>query len=182
MLKFTMGLEAAASQVTDRELKMLMHYSRDAAVVCELGCYEACTSVQFALNTNGTVYSVDPFYPGRLGICYTEWVARVQRRRRKAKNQVFLKGLSLEVAPKFDSPIDFLFIDADHSYEAARADWSQWYPKVKKKGYIALHDSKLAMNSPQLLGSMKFYSEDISRMSGVVECDSVDSLVILQNQ
>ena len=41
-----------------------------------------------------------------------------------------------------DASVDFLFIDADHSYEAVKADWSQWFPKVKRNGYIALHDAK----------------------------------------
>lgn len=181
LLKYAVGLEEPASQVTDGELEMLLHYSRGAAVVCELGCYEARSSVAFALNTTGTVYAVDPFVGGRLGICYTEWVARIHRRREGASNLVFLKGLSGVVATRFESLIDFLFIDADHSYDAVKTDWEQWFPKVRKNGYIALHDSKLAVNSPQLLGSMRFYSEHVARMRGIVECDSVDSLVIVQN-
>jgi hypothetical protein len=182
LIRFTLGLDAAASQVSEPELQMLLRYSRDARVICEIGCYEGKTSVAFAQNTTGTVYSVDPFYRGRLGICYTECIARLHRWRTGAQNLVYLKGLSLEIGSTFDSQVDFLFVDADHSYEAAKADWSTWFPKVRKNGYIALHDSKLAPNSPQNLGSMQFYSEDLSRMEGVVECDSVDSLVIVQSR
>ena len=182
LLRFMFGFDSAASQVTDRELQMLLRYSRDALIICEIGCYEAKTSVAFALNTTGNVYSVDPFFQGRQGICYTEWVARVHRGRNGVRNLVFLKGLSLEVGPTFDSPIDFLFIDGDHSYEAASADWNMWFPKVRKKGYIALRDSKLAANSPLKLGSMRFYCEHVAHMPGVVECDAVDSLVIVQPQ
>jgi predicted O-methyltransferase YrrM len=177
-----LGLDFAASQVTDRELQMLLRYSRDARTICEIGCYEASTSVALALNTTGTVYSVDPFYRGRLGICYTEYVARVHRWRNRVQNLVFLKGLSHEIGRNFSWSIDFLFIDADHSYEAVKADWNGWFPKVRKGGYIALHDSKPASNSPQMLGSMRFYLEDVPRIDGVVECDSVDSLVIVQSR
>jgi hypothetical protein len=53
---------------------------------------------------------------------------------------------------------------------------------VKKGGYIGLHDSKPAANSPQRLGSMRFYLEDLPHIDGVVECDSVDSLVIVQSR
>jgi len=180
-VRFVLRLDSAASQVTDKELDMLLHYSRGAPVICELGCYEAKTSVAFARNTTGIVYSVDPFYRGRLGVCYTECVARVNRWREGARNLVFLKGLSLEIGPVFDLPIDFLFIDADHSYQAVKTDWNVWFPKVKRKGYIALHDSKPAKNSPQMLGSMRFYSEDLAQMKSIVECDSVDSLVIVQS-
>jgi predicted O-methyltransferase YrrM len=182
LLRFMIGKDPAASQVTDRELQMLLRYSHDARIICEIGCYEARTSVAFARNTTGTVYSVDPFYRGRLGICYTECIARLNRSRMGVRNLSFLKGLSLEVGPEFNAPIDFLFIDADHSYEAAKADWNEWFPKVRKKGYIALHDSKLAANSPHKIGSMRFYTEDLAYMEGVVECDSVDSLVIVQSR
>ena len=159
---------------------MLLRYSRNASTICEIGCYEASTSVALALNTKGKVYAVDPFYSGRLGICYSEYVARAHQRRSRAKNLVFLKGLSHEIAPMFDLPIDFLFIDADHSYDAVKADWNAWFPKVRKNGHIALHDSKPAPNSTHLLGSMRFYCEDIPKINVVSECDSVDSLVILQ--
>lgn len=182
LVRFILGLDAAASQVTDRELQMLLQYSRDGHTICEIGCYEASTSVALALNTTGTVYTVDPFYRGRIGVCYSEYVARVHRRRKGVQNLVFLKGLSLEISQSFDLPIDFLFIDADHSYEAVKADWNEWFPKVKKGGYIGLHDSKPAANSPQGLGSMRFYLEDLRDIDGVVECDSVDSLVIVQSR
>jgi predicted O-methyltransferase YrrM len=178
LVRFMLGLDSAASQVTDRELQMLLRYSRDARTICEIGCYEASTSVALALNTTGTVYSIDPFYRGRLGVCYAEYVARVHRWRNGVQNLVFLKGLSHEIGRTFDLSIDFLFIDADHSYEAVKADWNGWFPKVRKGGYIALHDSKPAANSPHMLGSMRFYLEDVPQIDGVVECDSVDSLSV----
>jgi predicted O-methyltransferase YrrM len=180
LLKFAIRLEAADSQVTDQELEMLVRYSRDARTICEIGCYEGRTSVALAGGTAGNVYSIDPFFRGRLGICYTEWVAKLLRRRKGAQNLLYIRGFSQEVARRFELPIDFLFLDADHSYEAVKIDWKEWFPKVKRGGYIALHDSKPAVNSRQLLGSMRFYAEDIPKLVGVMECDAVDSLVILQ--
>lgn len=181
MLKFACGVEGAYSQVTDRELEMLLRYSRDAQTICEIGAYEGRTSVALAAGTNGNVYSIDPFFRGRLGICYTEWVAKLNRRRNGTQNLIYIKGLSHQIGREFLLPIDFLFIDADHSYEAVKMDWERWFPKVKQGGYIALHDCKPALNSPNRLGSMRFYSEDIPKIADIWECDSVDSLVILQS-
>ena len=180
LLKFLIGMDAADSQVTERELAMLLRYSSNARTICEIGCFEGRTSVALAGGTSGNVYSIDPFFRGRLGICYTECIAKLNRRRNGAQNLLYIKGLSEDVAQKFNVPIDFLFLDADHSYEAVKTDWRLWFPKVKKGGYIALHDSKPAVNSPWLLGSMRFYSEDVPKIAGVTECDGVDSLMILR--
>ena len=180
LVRYTFGLDSPQSQVSVRELQMMLRYARNARTVCEIGCYEGRTSVALALNTTGSVYSVDPFFTGRLGICYSECVARLHRWRSGANNVTFLRGLSHEIAPKFKLPIDFLFIDADHSYEAMKSDWNNWSTKVTEGGLIALHDCRTSANSPHPLGSMRFYSEDIPLYHEVAELDSVDSLVILQ--
>lgn len=39
-----------------------------------------------------------------------------------------------------DDSLDFVFIDADHTYEGALADILAWTPKVRKGGTIAGHD------------------------------------------
>ena len=39
-----------------------------------------------------------------------------------------------------DKSLDFVFIDADHSYEAVKEDLEAWFPKIKDGGTIAGHD------------------------------------------
>ena len=39
-----------------------------------------------------------------------------------------------------NNSLDFVFIDADHSYEAVKNDILHWYPKVKVNGMIGGHD------------------------------------------
>lgn len=39
-----------------------------------------------------------------------------------------------------DESIDFLFIDANHTYEDVLLDLQLWYPKVKKGGLVCGHD------------------------------------------
>lgn len=38
-------------------------------------------------------------------------------------------------------PIDFLFIDGDHSYTGVRTDWLNWAPHVAPGGVVAFHDT-----------------------------------------
>ena len=52
-----------------------------------------------------------------------------------------LKGISWEVAEHFENDsVDFVFIDADHSYESVVKDINAWLPKIKKGGMISGHD------------------------------------------
>ena len=39
-----------------------------------------------------------------------------------------------------DSSLDFIFIDANHSYSAVLKDLEAWFPKLKSGGHIAGHD------------------------------------------
>ena len=52
-----------------------------------------------------------------------------------------LHGPSVEMAKNVeDGSLDFVFIDADHRYEFAKADIGAWYPKVRDGGTISGHD------------------------------------------
>jgi predicted O-methyltransferase YrrM len=51
------------------------------------------------------------------------------------------RGTSSEVAATWDRPIDFLFIDGDHTYEGCSADIKAWLGFVRRGGWIAFHDS-----------------------------------------
>lgn len=52
-----------------------------------------------------------------------------------------IKSISWEAPSLFkDEYFDFVFIDADHTYESAKKDILSWLPKVKKGGIISGHD------------------------------------------
>jgi predicted O-methyltransferase YrrM len=87
-----------------------------------------------------------------------------------------------ELACLLRHKVDFIFIDADHSYEAITKDWQDWFPKVRPGGIIALHECRVAENSPDYLGSMKFYDCDIPNMTSIEQVDSVDSLAVFKVQ
>lgn len=52
-----------------------------------------------------------------------------------------IKAFSVDAAKKFSNgDLDFVYIDANHSYQATVDDLNAWYPKVRAGGIIAGHD------------------------------------------
>ncbi len=47
---------------------------------------------------------------------------------------------SNEAVKDWDTMVDVLFIDGDHSYEGCMDDWKNFSPFVKKGGWVVFHD------------------------------------------
>jgi predicted O-methyltransferase YrrM len=52
-----------------------------------------------------------------------------------------IKGDSREVHTQIDGQFDMILIDGDHTYEGVKADWDNYFPKLKSGGIICLHDT-----------------------------------------
>ncbi len=65
----------------------------------------------------------------------------VQKTFQQYKNVYIHKVYSLAAAKTFPKEyFDWIYIDANHTYNAVKKDLEAWYPKVKKTGIIAGHD------------------------------------------
>lgn len=63
------------------------------------------------------------------------WTSHAENRRYEFRHE------STVAAAHFpDASVDFVFIDADHSYEAVRNDIQAWWGKVRSGGYLCGHD------------------------------------------
>jgi len=78
---------------------------------------------------------------GNLRQKYYLW--KTKKRLKKFKNRSkILKAYSHEIPKKYDflNNLDFVYIDADHTYEGCKKDLKIWYPRVKQGGILAGHD------------------------------------------
>lgn len=93
------------------------------------------------------LYMVDPWNgvatPDRAGAIGTQASLNLARHHTKqfAGRCVLMQTTSVEAAQRLDDEsLDFVFIDADHSYGAVCEDIAAWAPKVRKRGILCGHD------------------------------------------
>lgn len=73
------------------------------------------------------------------------------------------KGASVAIAATVpDRSLDFVYIDADHSYQAVLDDLRAWTPKVKSRGVIAGHDYCVQPRKPfiQVIEAVKTFTTE----------------------
>jgi predicted O-methyltransferase YrrM len=100
---------------------------------------------------DATILSVD-LPAGKYGGGYSLQRAAIYRRFASPEQKVHLLRADSHAPETRDrvielfagEPVDFLFIDGDHSYEGAKQDWHSYAPLVRPGGLIAFHD--ISMN------------------------------------
>jgi hypothetical protein len=128
---------------------------------CEVGVSFGGHSEAILKNTRVTkLYSVDPYleygdlttsatvgndHQSQANLFQLRWdvlYLRVKDRLSVFKERsVLIRDTSLNAARTFeDNYLDFVFIDANHSYEYVMQDLQTWYPKIKSHGFLVGDD------------------------------------------
>lgn len=98
-------------------------------------------------NPNAKIYSIDSW------LSYSEFPDFFEKNKltdsynlavkilAKYKNNKIIKKTSMEAVRDFaDESLDFVYIDANHTFEYVFEDITQWAKKVRKGGIVAGHD------------------------------------------
>lgn len=102
------------------------------------------------------LYGIDPYVPHKGYMDYTrpETFERMynntMKRLQVYPNFVLIQKFSMDAVKQFkDDSLDFVYIDANHSYATVLEDVREWTKKVKRNGIVAGDDYKLSRNHAQ---------------------------------
>ena len=153
----------------------------------EIGVWHGVTTtiLRSVMDANGVIFAVDPYPNGRFGFSPQKVIAQRQLTKINNGTLCWLRKTGAEAGKEFQEtqkePIDFLFIDGDHSFEGLRSDWEAWSSLVGLGGVIALHDScsSKARNIDEA-GSVKYTDSVIRNDSRFDFVEAVDTLSIFR--
>jgi predicted O-methyltransferase YrrM len=182
-----LGLAPATTQTTLAERDCLARHAAGRRCLVEIGVWHGVTTCRLreAMAADGTLFAVDPYPPGRLGVSFPQSIAHRQVKRVANGRVTWVRARGGEAARQFPSLSrerpEFLFIDGDHSYEGIREDWEGWSPLVAPGGVVALHDSSSSPARPiEGAGSVIFTRDVIRRDPRFELVEVVDTLTVLR--
>jgi hypothetical protein len=128
-------------------LKELKSLKGERTTMIELGCYMGESTMLFAAsNIFDKIYTIEPhegheIFSENYGYSWELVKEQFEINTRYFDNISLISDYSHNVVDRFkDNSIDFIYIDANHSYESVKQDLILYYPKVKQGGYIGGHD------------------------------------------
>jgi predicted O-methyltransferase YrrM len=183
-IAWSLGLAAAETQTTPSERDCLARHAAGRRRLVEIGVWHGVTTkrLRASMHREGTLSAVDPFPVGRLGFSVQQRIAHREVGTAGNGRVIWMRTSGREAA-RDHGPVDFVFIDGDHSEEGLRADWQAWSPLIESGGIVALHDSR---SSPARqidgAGSVKVTADLIVPDPRFAVIEEVDSLTVLRRR
>jgi predicted O-methyltransferase YrrM len=136
--------------------------------VVEIGVYEGSSALVLigAMPPGSELHLIDPFVdesgwalPAGWGATETATRSVVARASRSGGPAIHWHvERSQDVGRRWSGPVDFVFIDGDHSPDGVREDWDAWHKHVPQGGVVAFHDARGGSEGPQQVVEELFYS------------------------
>jgi predicted O-methyltransferase YrrM len=183
-LAWSVGLADAETQTTERERACLASHATGRRRLVEIGVWHGVTTARLraVMDPAGELSAVDPYHPGRFGLNLQERIAHREVSRVRGGRVRWLRMTSAAAA-RNHQPVDFLFIDGDHSEAGLLTDWDAWSGLVESGGVVALHDSRSTPERPiDDAGSVKVTRDVILRDPRFDHIEAVDSLTVLRRR
>lgn len=138
----------------DLLIQIAIKASKISSIAVDIGTFFGRSAIILSKYIS-TVYTIDVFEDIDLiemetsKLHYNEHIKKYPRTYQEIKDNLseyqnihVIKGNSSDKADIInDDSISLLFFDAEHTFEGLKKDFISWYPKLKKEGYLIVHDS-----------------------------------------
>jgi hypothetical protein len=182
-----LGIRPSMGQHTLAEHEALKKWATGRSNPVEIGVAEGASAVALreVMSPSGTLWLIDPFHLSRMR--YINAMKRAAHRVVEScanGRVVWIESFSFDAVSKWNSPIDFLFLDGDHSEEGVRKDWDGWHEFVIPGGVVVFHDAAIFEGGwpRQDWGPVKLVDGLFRKqaLSGWKIVEQVDSLVVVE--
>lgn len=167
--------------LSERERKFLYEKAKGCSgkgAIVEIGSFKGKSTVCLALGSkngkNLKVYAIDPHISDLEHRLYNQKESTFKIFQSNIKEagvtdivNPIVKS-SKEAAKDWSRPIEFLWIDGDHSYDGAKTDFDFYSPFVVDGGLIAFHDSTQK--------EVNRVASDVFKENGFVDLGLIDSI------
>jgi hypothetical protein len=138
------------SLIFSGEDALLKKYAKDKKSIVEIGVFEGASArlVRSVMSSQGRLTLIDPFVSdsndtslkARKGFT---WLNANLYKNGKVN---WINDYSYNAVKKWSEPVDLLFIDGDHNYQACLQDWNDWSPFIVKDGIVIFHDARYGLS------------------------------------
>lgn len=123
---------------------LINKFEHVTGIGAEVGVYRGEFAKEILLRYKGKLLCVDKWSGNTVGLGPQDWSgvfdAFISNCLGFGRIKLMI-GLSVDMAREVeDNSLDFVYIDADHQYEAVKSDVEAWFPKVRVGGIISGHD------------------------------------------
>ena len=113
--------------------------------IVEIGSWKGRSTIWLAagaMQVSGRVYAIDPHKESKedpLANTLTEFRLNLERAGVSEAVEPLVMT-SVEASAVLEDPVELLFIDGDHSYDAVKRDAELWLPRLVEGGLVMFHD------------------------------------------
>jgi predicted O-methyltransferase YrrM len=139
------SLKLPSGGLTLEDEKLLLKHSSGKKLVVDIGTFCGRSAIILSLESIKTV-TIDVF--DNHSQFFPDTTTHPWKKEQVLKtlfdfpNIEILHANSRDAVLKFkNNSIDMIFIDANHEYDGVKSDFADWYPKIKNKGIIIMHDN-----------------------------------------
>jgi len=156
------GLIPPMPMHTEAEAELLAELADGRSRAVEIGVFEGSSALVLvnALPPAATLHLIDPYAAADQLVADSErrlpegddrWRGTERAARAMLARAAAQRGgpridwriaRSEDAAAGWSEPLDFVFIDGDHSEGACHRDWDLWSPRVVAGGVVAFHDAR----------------------------------------